>query len=1578
MQKLMSAVHATSNAERKGGNRQQNSREENVCREHRAGVFSKACCLLLMLAIIMVLARSAAADNQACTNISSYYCGGLSPSTPISERCLPRVLGLSTYLAKVDTLSLNPLQKRLTFMVRYRGKGFHTYLGHCFNVSAMSKIDDYASQNVGGSSTMSSLPSNAYGVCATIGGGNCYLVYVNSSCRELKFWARAWQRASQGYDECGCTSDTLRLRDPINLQSGRWDSLMISPQADELGPIPCQAQTADPINVTNGNMYLERNDVTIPSDLGLPITFSRHYNSYPLYEAGALSSAWRHSYEYNINRDTLGNYVLVEASGRTVIFKRHDLIAGVTHEIRYDPPYGIPYRFKFDTLANVFTITLLDDVKLIFQDTGLVDSLEDLSGNRIRLFYNGAILDSIRNASGRKLVFGYSSGVLKSVLSSTGDTVAKYDYDSTGNLLTRASYGDNGWESYRYGDSAYDNQQIVEITNSDSVTSQFAYDTSGLADEYFVADSLEKVSLDWQPPTAGPTCPPYPQPETTLCTAIIQNGFLTSQFYTAQPVDDAKREVMKRQNADCSDCATRYLYDDNGMKKVVTYGNGATDSAWYDARGNMIGWTRGANTSTKQQFTWTYDSTFNRPTVSQRPSTAKSGDFDILQYIYDSHGNPTKLVESGWKNSTSKFNDTSWFTYNAGGQLIKSDGARRDVGDTVKYVYYANGDLRYIIEANADTTEYGERDNLGRRTWMKSSGGDTTRFAFDLRGRLKSIISQAGTNDSTVVAYTFNFSGDPILVSSPAGANLSLHYNRAGHLDSIADPLGAMSKFAYDSVGNRISERGLDAGGVLRHWQSFAYDTKHQLTRIAGLYGDTTRFGYSAVGTIDTTWDALSHRTIARRDSLRRVIASVEPDGGDSIKTLEAYDTHDNLIKLTDPDGDQFVFRYDDKDRLVFDSSAISGITLYGYDAADNLTWKKNAAGDSIAFKYDALNRLTAALYPDSQNTRLIYDGTEFAHGTGRLYKDSTAASWVKYQYNADGLLYKEFRKFAQDTATYLTICQYDINGNVDTLTYPSDRKVAYLHDSSDNVIQVRLSSNGQWTTLVDSVRYAPLGDAEFWKLGNGVRINVGLDSSYRVDSISTSPDSVSRLKYLLDANGNITDINDGLDSMASRSFAFDDIYRLTEARSRDYPDTLQKYGYAKNGNRDTLICFTDSTIDTSTYSYTSDRLTQINGARNVAFTYDALGNVTRVIRGSDTTTFQYNKAGMLTGINNGGVATCAYDAWRRRISKVVGGSTVTKYVPDGSGQVLAEYGVTDGWQRDYIYLNGQLVARVSSVAGEGILYVINDHLGTPVALVDSVKTVRWRARWYPFGEIYSEQVSIGNDVRFPGQLRDDESGLYYNWHRYYSPELGRYYQSDPIGLEGGVNQYAYAGGNPLSYIDPEGLFTLDDILAAMPTPPHWWVNRMAGMGDVLLGGFGDELRNAIGAGGVVDRCCDEYLTGKIYGVVITMGVGLNVGLGMAGKKTNKTEFSHFIPKRYLEKIFGRDFRNRLNGNYITPERHAELDKFRNLEGMTKDMKKPYLQRFIFRFPRAVFFTGVGATLSLLGILDEECECKKK
>ncbi|KAA3654442.1 MAG: hypothetical protein DWQ11_04530 [Proteobacteria bacterium] len=103
------------------------------------------------------------------------------------------------------------------------------------------------------------------------------------------------------------------------------------------------------------------------------------------------------------------------------------------------------------------------------------------------------------------------------------------------------------------------------------------------------------------------------------------------------------------------------------------------------------------------------------------------------------------------------------------------------------------------------------------------------------------------------------------------------------------------------------------------------------------------------------------------------------------------------------------------------------------------------------------------------------------------------------------------------------------------------------------------------------------------------------------------------------------------------------------------------------------------------------------------------------------------------------------------------------------------------------------------------------DHLGTPRLLTDATRAPRWRWTSPPFGEVLPEDDPSGLgavtfNLRFPGQYYDKETGLHYNWNRYYDPGTGRYVQSDPIGLAGGWNTYGYVGGNPLRYSDPMGL----------------------------------------------------------------------------------------------------------------------------------------------------------------------------
>lgn len=110
-----------------------------------------------------------------------------------------------------------------------------------------------------------------------------------------------------------------------------------------------------------------------------------------------------------------------------------------------------------------------------------------------------------------------------------------------------------------------------------------------------------------------------------------------------------------------------------------------------------------------------------------------------------------------------------------------------------------------------------------------------------------------------------------------------------------------------------------------------------------------------------------------------------------------------------------------------------------------------------------------------------------------------------------------------------------------------------------------------------------------------------------------------------------------------------------------------------------------------------------------------------------------------------------------------------------------------------------------TSHATTELYYVHTDHLGTPQVMTDKNQEVVWERSQTPFGETVEDTGTLEQPLRFPGQYQDRETGFSYNYYRDYDPGLGRYVQSDPIGLGGGLNTYGYVSQNPLKYIDPTG-----------------------------------------------------------------------------------------------------------------------------------------------------------------------------
>jgi RHS repeat-associated protein len=122
---------------------------------------------------------------------------------------------------------------------------------------------------------------------------------------------------------------------------------------------------------------------------------------------------------------------------------------------------------------------------------------------------------------------------------------------------------------------------------------------------------------------------------------------------------------------------------------------------------------------------------------------------------------------------------------------------------------------------------------------------------------------------------------------------------------------------------------------------------------------------------------------------------------------------------------------------------------------------------------------------------------------------------------------------------------------------------------------------------------------------------------------------------------------------------------------------------------------------------------------------------------------------------------------------------------------------------RAYVWFDGRLVAM--GQAGQAFA-VYDDQLGRPRRVLDGAGSTVWSAKNLGFDRSVLSDGIGGLGVGFAGQYFDAESGLWQNWHRSYDGTIGRYTQSDPIGLDGGINTYKYAGGNPISNADPDGL----------------------------------------------------------------------------------------------------------------------------------------------------------------------------
>ncbi|MFG6668792.1 RHS repeat-associated core domain-containing protein, partial [Halomonas sp. HNIBRBA4712] len=329
-------------------------------------------------------------------------------------------------------------------------------------------------------------------------------------------------------------------------------------------------------------------------------------------------------------------------------------------------------------------------------------------------------------------------------------------------------------------------------------------------------------------------------------------------------------------------------------------------------------------------------------------------------------------------------------------------------------------------------------------------------------------------------------------------------------------------------------------------------------------------------------------------------------------------------------------------------------------------------------------------------------------------------------------------------------------------------------------------------------------------------------------------------------------------------AYSYDAAGRLTGSQ---YGDQAHRYAVDAAGNP----------LD-GQQPVTDNRVTQHNGAR---YRYDGAGNmIERQQPDGERLTMGYDGANRLVNLTRTSAygstmeAAYRYDALGRRINKTVrqvdGNTATTHYGWDGDRIVREE---SESQRSTIVYEPGSFVPMLridDTQQGSQLSAFVTDAIGTPMQLVAANGETQWQGQPDDWAAVRNERANTVQPIRFQGQWYDEESGLYYNRHRYYDPQQGRYISQDPIGLQGGTNLYGYVA-NPTGAVDPLGLFSVigcpenqsgldgavDGVLSLGTGLQRFFRYAARSVGIYGL----DEARNANREGRIIDAAAKEYVT---------------------------------------------------------------------------------------------------------------------
>jgi len=1136
-----------------------------------------------------------------------------------------------------------------------------------------------------------------------------------------------------------------------------------------------------PIDVASGEVWDEMTDLALSGPFGL--SFTRFYGNQTAGSADLGGTNWLHTYAASLDVSALGNGNVTYYDNRGMPYyftsvakgaSSYDNASGLSLLLSSD---GLTYTltafdsrtWTFDAAGNLSAMhDRIGNGQTVVRDAnngGRIANVADSAGRQLCFYY-----DSVNRIVAVAAWMSTAACPATVPASSVTTPVVSLGYNTglncSVNSLCAVTEPDGKTWTYQY--TAADTTYPYNLTEALDPLSD-PEEINGFSGNRIVHQETGSCSSSPCSETGGYVNITYPASGSS--TVAITDGLGRASSITYDP----NTLLLTRISGPVCQCGgdqTRtYTYDasqrltsesddgiDGSIKHTTTYTYGR------DAGGRTYpGPTRvsenvdtsGTTRTTTLSYYSVGDSRQDLPQTMQQPSVDYSGQFVTTSDTYLATGLLTQRTTTGYVNQVATAYTWRW-TYDTRGRLVSQTSPRTDVNATTTFQYFPDtaadaalaGQLKSITDPLGHATQFAAVAGFASYTpfgdpqSVIDPNAVATEYAYDARGRKVSatLLPAAEGDQNLVTQMLYDAAGRETQQVLPASNRISFGYDTSDRLTQIvrADAsLAARERLlvtynAFDQTSSVAAQACTAPSQACGSWSTTfmttnAYSaTTSNLAQVINADNTAKRVSYTAQGALasinDENHTSGSNNTYAydlagRRLSETRALAGV-PSG--AIVTKYAYDLDDNVTSVTDPNNNVTTVLFDDFDRVIKETSPVTGTTTYTYDADANLASKINSNGTTAVYTYDALDRvLTESDTKGSANASEAWtydDPTLGNFGIGRLATMTDPSGSTAFSYERRGNVQVENHNVAGNTFTYGY--DYDANGNRYEMTYPDDTIVTYNFDFADRPYSAQQVAPQDPNNLSVGRRARSLARLR----GKGLPAPVHAAKS----ELPMHPLATVRATVPLPPGRTVTAPGRGvLPPSNGRSTAGPAGTRRAARGTRPDSTLVASATYAPFGPM-TSMAFGNGTTQTVTYNlrYFPQENKVVASGRTLVdqmYTEDAVGNITAIADTLDsgyTRNFSYDDLNRLTTANSG--------------SKLWGTASGNGYSYDAMGNILTQRLGTSRYDTFTYQAGGTGSAglpRLSSVLQNGSTTRNVSYDAAGSELSDGVNTMAYGAR---------------------------------------------------------------------------------------------------------------------------------------------------------------------------------------------------------------------------------------------------------